>query len=187
MTSQVLTRFIHAIWLGSGLFLVAVAAPAAFRVAPNTTIAADVVGAMLSKWHYIAIIAPIALLLLDWKRARTSVLAIVFVAVIFAALQGIVDIRIRAIRASSPIPISELSRQDPVRRQFGLLHGLSSLLLLGQVFCAAAALAVDKDAYVKREASSRHVELVDRKPELPERLPDDLGAPDHDDERSVGI
>ena len=43
--------------------------------------------------------------------------------------------------------MSELSRQDPVRRQFGLLHGMSSLLLLGQVIAAAAALAMDKEAY----------------------------------------
>jgi len=30
-----------------------------------------------------------------------------------------VDMRIRSIRAKSPVPISELSRQDPLRRQFG--------------------------------------------------------------------
>ena len=150
MSTQVLTRFIHAFWLGSGVFLIAVAAPAAFRAAPNATAAADVVGAMLAKWHYIALAAPLALLFLDWKRARVSVLVIVFIAILLAAVQVVVDLRIRTIRARSSVPISELSRTDPVRRQFGMLHGLSSLLLLAQVFAAAAALAVDKDAYAPR-------------------------------------
>jgi hypothetical protein len=153
MTSQILTRFIHALWLGSGVFLIVVAAPAAFRAAPNATAAADVVGAMLSKWHYLALAAPLALLFLDWKRARVSVLVIVFIAILMAALQVMVDLRIRSIRARSIVPISELSRTDPVRKQFGLLHGLSSLLLLGQVFAAATALAVDKEAYAPRRVS----------------------------------
>ena len=160
MTGQVLTRFIHALWLGSGVFLIAVAAPAAFRVAPNSTVAADVVGAMLGRWHYIALAAPLALLILDWKRARVMVLGIVFVAILFAAMQAFVDLRIRAIRAASPIPISELSRQDPVRRQFGMLHGLSSMLLLAQVIAAAAALAVDKEAYVSSRAEARDLVAV---------------------------
>jgi hypothetical protein len=150
MITQVLTRFIHALWLGSGIFLMFVAAPAAFRVAPSSTIAADVVGAMLGRWHYIALAAPLALLFLDWKRARVSVLIIVFIAIVFAGLQALVDLRIRGVRARSVIPMSELSRQDPVRRQFGLLHGMSSLLLLGQVIAAAAALAIDKEAYTTR-------------------------------------
>jgi hypothetical protein len=151
MISQVLTRFIHAIWLGSGLFLMLVAAPAAFRASGSAAAAADVVGAMLQRWHYLALAAPLALLFLDWKRARVSVLLIVFMAIMLAAMQTVIDMRIRAIRARSTVPISELSRQDPIRRQFGMLHGVSSLLLLGQVLMAGAALAVDKEAYRRRE------------------------------------
>ena len=147
MSGHLLARFIHAIWLGSGLFLIAVAAPAAFRAAPNTTVAADVVGVMLSRWHYIAHIAPLLLLFLDWKRGRVYVLAIVFVGIVLAAAQAATDLRIRSIRAASPVPIGELSREDPVRRQFGRLHGISSLLLLMQVFAAGVALAMDREAY----------------------------------------
>ena len=147
MTTQVLTRFIHAFWLGSGAFLIAVAAPAAFRAAPNSGVAATIVGAMLTRWHYIALAAPLALLILDWRRARVQVLAIVFVAIVLAAAQAIVDLRIRTIRAESAVPMSSLSRQDPVRRQFGMLHGVSSMLLLAQVIAAGAALAMDKEAY----------------------------------------
>ena len=143
-------RFIHAIWLGSGVFLL-LATQAAFKAASSPTAAAAFVGALLGRWHYIALAAPIALLALEWRRARTAILLIIFAGVIFAAAQAMVDLRIRSIRAGSPIPISELSRQDPVRRQFGMLHGVSTLLLLAQLVCAAAALAVDRGAYERVE------------------------------------
>jgi uncharacterized protein DUF4149 len=147
MSGHLVARFIHAIWLGSGLFLIAVAAPAAFRTAPNSTVAADLVGAMLLRWHYIALGAPLLLLIIDWRRGRIHVLAIVFVAILLAAGQAAADLRIRAIRAKSPVPIAELSREDPLRRQFGRLHGISTLLLLMQVVAAGAALAMDREAY----------------------------------------
>ncbi|HEU4521841.1 MAG TPA: hypothetical protein VFT12_07555 [Thermoanaerobaculia bacterium] len=143
-------RFIHAIWLGSGIFLV-LATQAAFKAAASPTAAAAFVGALLGRWHYIALAAPIALLFLEWKRARTAVLLIIFAGVLFAAVQVLVDLRIRSIRAKSPVPISELSRQDPVRRQFGMLHGVSTILLLAQIVAAGAALAVDREAYEARK------------------------------------
>ena len=147
MSGHLVARFVHAIWLGSGLFLIAVAAPAAFKAAPNSTVAADLVGAMLARWHYIGLGAPLILLFLDWRRGRVAVLAIVFVAIVFAAGQVFCDLRIRAIRAKSPVPITELSREDPLRRQFGRLHGISTLLLMMQVVAAGAALAMDREAY----------------------------------------
>ena len=137
-----IARFVHAIWLGSGLFLI-LAAQAAFRAAPNSTVAADVVGAMLARWHYIALFAPLALLALEWRRARTAVLVVIFIGVLFAAAQAMVDLRIRRIRATSPVPVSEMSRQDPIRRQFGRLHGISMMLLLAQVLAAGAAVLLD--------------------------------------------
>jgi hypothetical protein len=147
MNGHLIARYVHAIWLGSGLFLIAVAAPAAFRGAPNSTVAANVVGIMLSRWHYLALGAPLLLLFLDWRRGRVYVLTIVFVAILLAAAQAATDLKIRSIRASSSVPISDLPREDPVRRQFGRLHGVSSLLLLMQVVAAGIALAMDREAY----------------------------------------
>ena len=142
--THVVTRFVHALWFGSGVFLI-IAAWAAFKTAHNPTSAADFVGAMLTRWHYIGLAAPLALLALEWRRARLHVLVIVFIAVVFAAGEAMVDLRIRKIRAASPVPITELSRQDPLRKQFGRLHGLSTVLLLAQVLCAGAALGLDTD------------------------------------------
>jgi hypothetical protein len=173
MSGHLVARFIHAIWLGSGLFLIAVAAPAAFRGAPDATVAADIVGIMLSRWHYIGLGAPLLLLFLDWRRGRMYVLAIVFVGILLAAVQAATDLRIRSVRAESPVPISQLPREDPVRRAFGRLHGVSSLLLLMQVVAAGVALAMDREAYpvaafgAPSAASSF----------APEPTPDDTAAP----------
>lgn len=124
---------IAAFWFGGGLFLI-IAASAAFRAAGDPTTAGNVVGAMLTRWHYLALAAPLLLLMIEWKRMRTAVIVIVFVAITFAALESLIDIRIHAMRISGD------------RRHFGLLHGISSLLLIGQVIAAGAAVgAIERD------------------------------------------
>jgi hypothetical protein len=120
------------------------AASAAFRVAPNATVAADVVGAMLSRWHYIALAAPLFLLLLDPRRTR-RLMIVAFIALLLAAGQAFVDLRIRQIRAGSAEPISSLARDNPVRKKFGALHGASMLLLLLQAVSAAVYVAARED------------------------------------------
>ena len=120
------------------MFLIAVAAPAAFRASPSATDAAAVVGAMLTRWHYIALFSPLLLFALEWKRNRAMVIALLFAALTFAAAQGMVDLRIRGIRESVPYGVSTLDADDPRRRAFGMLHGLSMLLMATQVLSAAA-------------------------------------------------
>ncbi|HEX6973797.1 MAG TPA: hypothetical protein VF147_05310 [Vicinamibacterales bacterium] len=139
-----LRRLVAALWLGSAVFLM-LAASAAFRAAPNPTAAADVVGAMLARWHYIALAAPLILFALELRNGRKLVLSLLFVGLLFAAGQAFVDLRIRGIRASSPIAISSLDRNDPVRRRFGALHGVSMALLLLQAIAAAGVVAVREE------------------------------------------
>ncbi|HEY8133280.1 MAG TPA: hypothetical protein VII12_15500 [Thermoanaerobaculia bacterium] len=103
--------------------------------------AADVVGAMLTRWHYLALIAPLILLGLQWRHPRAWMAIVLFSAILFAAAEAMIDVRIRAIRYASPVPISSLSREHPLRRRFGRLHGVSSLLLLAQVLLGGAAVA----------------------------------------------
>ena len=121
------------------------AASAAFRTAPNSTAAADVVGAMLARWHYIALAAPLALFALELRHARRWVLVVIFIALLLAAAQAFVDLKIRSIRASSPASISELDRSDPVRKRFGALHGVSMLLLVLQLVTAAVVVAAPRE------------------------------------------
>ncbi|HUR83387.1 MAG TPA: hypothetical protein VM733_21695 [Thermoanaerobaculia bacterium] len=120
------------------------AASAAFRSSPNPTTAADVVGAMLARWHYIAIAAPLLLLGLELRQARRWVLIVIFAGLVLAAAQAFVDLKIRNIRATSRVSISELDRSDPVRRKFGALHGVSMLLLLLQAVTAAGVVAAGR-------------------------------------------
>jgi hypothetical protein len=89
---------------------------------------------MLTRWHYIALAAPLLLLAIEWRRMRTGVIVIVFAAILFAAFEALIDIRLHAMRMSGD------------RRFFGMLHGISSLLLIGQVLCAAGAVAaIERD------------------------------------------
>ncbi|HYH10352.1 MAG TPA: hypothetical protein VEK11_25120 [Thermoanaerobaculia bacterium] len=114
------------------------AASAAFRAAGNPTIAADVVGAMLSRWHSIALAAPVVLFALELRAVRRVVLLVLFAAIVFAASQVFVDLQIRTIRTTSAVPVSQLPRTDPVRRRFGALHGVSMGLLALQAIAATA-------------------------------------------------
>jgi hypothetical protein len=135
-------RIVAAIWLGSGVFAV-LAASAAFRSAGDPFAAANVVGAILTRWHYIALIAPLLLLFLDWRGQRGLMVVVLFVAILLGALESMIDVRIAAMRRRSIVPISSLSRGDPVRRQFGMLHGISTLLLLADIAAAAVAVALE--------------------------------------------
>lgn len=117
------------------------AASAAFRAAGNPSVAADVVGSMLTRWHYISLAAPLALFVIELRRVRRGLLILLFAALMLAAAQSFVDLRIRAIRNTSPVPVSELDREDPVRRRFGALHGLSMMLLALQAIAAGVVVA----------------------------------------------
>jgi hypothetical protein len=145
MTGGAITRLIQALWLGSGVFLM-LTASAAFSAASNSTDAANIVGAVLTRWHYIALFAPLLLMFLEWRRSRPIMLVILFIAVVLASFQALLDTRIRIMRTESFAPISSLSHDDPVRRQFGMLHGLSQLFLIGQVIAAGVAVATREPA-----------------------------------------
>jgi hypothetical protein len=158
---KALARLITAVWFGSAAFLLFIAAPSAFRASDSATNAANVVGAMLGGWHYIAVVAPIALLVIEWRRARSAVIAVIFAGVIFAACEVAIDLHIRSIRNASPVPISSLSRNDPVRRRFGMFHGVSSLLLIAQVIAGGVATVVierDEPVILRREDGEGSVE-----------------------------
>ena len=148
------------------------AASAAFRAAPNAAAAADVVGAMLARWHYIALAAPLALFALSLRHARRFTLIVLFVALLLAAAQVFVDLRIRAMRTSSPVSISSLDRDHPVRKRFGALHGVSMMLLVVQLI-AAGAIVWNAAVPAAGQAASRRLGSED----APGPAGEDAGAP----------
>jgi hypothetical protein len=178
-------RLIAALWLGSAFFLM-LAASAAFRAAPTPTAAADVVGAMLTRWHYVSLAGPLLLFVLELRRVRSLVLSILFASLLIATAQGFVDLRIRSIRWSAPSAISSMSPGNPVRRRFGQLHGLSmSLLLLQALAAAAVVMAAPRKEQAAPPASGEEppVEAPAGSPpqatgELPPESPAEVGRQD---------
>ena len=135
------SAMLYAIWIGAGLTIALIAAPAAFEAAPSRTIAAAVVGAMLARWHYIALAVPTILRITEWRRGRqsTRLVMLLSLALLLGSAQAFADLEIRRIRESSIVPISDLPTQSAVRRRFGKLHGASTSIMLLQIVAAAGA------------------------------------------------
>jgi len=132
-------RLIAALWFGSGLFIV-IAAAAIFRAAGP-----DAIGVVLTRWHYIALLAPLTLIFFEWRKQRGRMVVLLFIAILVAAFESFLDVRLAAMRRDSSVPISSLSRNSPVRRRFGMMHALSTTLLLLDVIAAAAVIAADRE------------------------------------------
>ena len=97
---------------------------------------------MLDRWHYLGLLLPVLLLVLNLRAGRSSIIALLTVATFVAASQGMIDLKVRALRAASIVPISSLDATDPVRKAFMSLHGTSMLMLLLQVFLAVLVVTV---------------------------------------------
>jgi len=142
-TGRIIRRLALAIWFGGGVILSAVAAPAAFRHAPDSHVAGDIVGAMLGIWHWIAVLAPVVVIVPLVARRGRLWLALVILALVAAGAQRAVDVRISAMRMRAPVPIRSLAPDDPLRRRFGALHGISVGLMGLNILAAGALLVVD--------------------------------------------
>ncbi len=139
---RIIRILVCAAWFGGALFLAAIAAPAVFSASPTRVVAGDVVGLMLTRWHYLAILVPLALLIGELRRPSAKLrAAILVVAVLAASAEAMVDLRVRHLRESSVVPISFLPIESPTRRAFGRLHGASMLLLALQIIASAGVMA----------------------------------------------
>ena len=153
------------LWLGGGLAIMLIGAPAAFAGSPDRSAAAGVVGIMLRRWHYLSLFLPAALLVFEWRHGFAHNARVLFLvaAILLSVSQVAVDARIHSMRASSLTSISELAPTDPYRRHFGMLHGISSLLMLVQLVAAAGVLwtlASPRDTYTPAERpAAREIEL----------------------------
>ena len=135
-----------AVWLG-GIVLFSVLAPTAFSVLPSHFIAAMIVGPMLSKLHWMGIVAGITFLLCSFAVAKSSdgkaqifsakniltLLMLVLTTISqFSVMPKMAEIR------KSVGDIEQLSLIDPVRLHFDALHVWSTrleggVLLLGLI------------------------------------------------------
>ncbi len=134
------------VWLGGGLLLGAIVAPAIFGVlqvqAPveGRALAGAVFGTILARFHWIAYGAGSVLLITLALSAvigprpvafsrRLALIAVMLVASLYAGLR--VGPRVDAIRAETRGLPSSLAPNDPRRIEFDRLHRLSTWLLMG--------------------------------------------------------
>jgi hypothetical protein len=135
-------------WVGGLVVLGGVAAPQVFATlgaqdpVAGRTIAGAVFGAILEqflKWTSIlgagvwlilavrALVGPRP----RWLAGRLGLLTLMLAASVFTG--RILAPRIDAIRLATPAGVTTLAEADPVRIEFGRLHGLSNGLMLGTV------------------------------------------------------
>ena len=131
-----------AVWLGGAVLFSAVVAPAAFAVLPTRTLAGEIVGRVLPVIFYAGIVVGVLVVALDTSDAEewrwsTAVVSGALVALGCAAAQFIVGARIDRVRSRITGPVDALTPGDPLRIEFGRLHGLS-VALLGIAMLAAA-------------------------------------------------
>ena len=136
---------LSALWVGGLAALGAIAAPQAFAVLEQhdpiagRTLAGQLFGAILWKAQlYLWVIGALQGLLLGARAAlgprprgfkwQLAVLALMLAVSSYSAV--VIKPRIDHIRDTTPQTMASLPADNPIRREFGMLHGLSNALML---------------------------------------------------------
>lgn len=148
MSDRILTALFTALlgaWLGAAAITAFAVAPAAFEALPSRSNAGTFVGGILRVVYAGGLIAGVAGGVIigkrGGKRRALRVALAVTVAAAAAASLGLAA-KIAAMRASLG-PIDALPIDDPGRRTFGALHGISVAVLLAAMLAALAAIALE--------------------------------------------
>lgn len=132
-----------AMWVGAAVFFAAVVAPGAFRVLPITELAGRVVGHVLTWLNVSGVVLSFALAAYAWIEMRgvrerhpskIERLALWTMFAATASTEFIINRRIARLRAE--YSIASLAVTDPVRAEFGMLHG-ASVIVFSIAFLAA--------------------------------------------------
>ena len=133
-----------AMWLGGATVVATSVAPAAFAVLPSRALAGALVGRVLPHVFYAGMLVGIVAAALAWTDraaphtgARAAAALGTFAAC--AVAQWIIAPRIEKVRAAIGPSVEALATTDPLRMQFGRLHGLSVLTMgVGMVAAVVA-------------------------------------------------
>lgn len=122
-----------AAWLGAAIFSVAVVAPGAFAVLPSRALAGAVVGRTLAVLNVSGFVIGLLFLVLTFFNRRVSAwferAMLLLVALTCAIGQWVITARLETLRATIGRPVDELAPTNPLRVEFGALHGVSVLVL----------------------------------------------------------
>jgi hypothetical protein len=135
-----------AAWIGAAALVAAVVAPAAFAVLPSRALAGALVGRVLPVVFLAGLAVGVAAAALGWGAAasfgRARLLLPLLAAALCAAAQFVVGPRIQRVRAEIGPSVEALAPTDPLRREFGRLHGVSVALMGAGMLAAGAALVL---------------------------------------------
>lgn len=133
-----------AMWVGAAVFFVAVVAPGAFRVLPTTELAGRVVAHSLTWLNIAGAVLSFSMAVYAWIEMRGAAgerlpskvehLALWTMFAGLASTEFVINRRIARLRAE--YSITSLDLTDPVRAEFGMLHG-ASVVVFGIAFLAA--------------------------------------------------
>jgi Domain of unknown function (DUF4149) len=164
-----LYRLLLGVWMGAILCFAGIFAPALFRVLGRDQ-AGAVVREVLPRFDSFALGAGVILmavsLLAEGARGRCLLrlaLLALMTAFVAVSLFGITP-RMEALRAEAGGGIAALEPTHPLRREFGRLHGISTLLMLGQLVLGAIALGIPirEKAGQTRSAAGAEPRAADR-------------------------
>lgn len=141
-----------AMWLGAGVFFAAVVAPGAFEVLPTSELAGRIVGRTLSWLNISGTVLSLVLFASAWAARRRSAtagerhlrlaemiaLAVMWLATV--ATEFAINKRIARLRMDHEV--ASLAPTDPVRIEFGMLHGASVIVFGVSLLAALIALLV---------------------------------------------
>lgn len=153
-----------AAWLGAGVLLATVVAPAAFAVLPSRTLAGALVGRVLPAVFVAGIVVAVVAALMDrrWsgRAPRVRRAALVVLAVSCGIAQFVVAPRIERVRTEIGGPVEQLAPADPRRIAFGRLHAISVAWLGLAMISAATAIVLMSLAPATRTSDIADPSLV---------------------------
>lgn len=133
------------LWLGSAAIVAFAVAPASFEALPTRSAAGTFVGGILRVVYAGGLIAGIgAAAVVGQRRGKRRVLRSLLVMGVAGAGAGgfAMAAKIASLRESLG-PIDALPPDDPGRRLFGALHGISVIVLLAGMLAALAAIVLE--------------------------------------------
>ncbi len=129
------------IWFGGGLAML-LATRAIFARAGSRALAGTISGEALLRFQLLRGLAAVLLGGAALFGARGLATLLGLGCILFQLASSPVDSRLRNLRSEIGGSTEGLAEDDPRRKQFGVLHGISILLLLAQIALAAVALVL---------------------------------------------
>ena len=138
--ARALASFGLALWFGGGVGTL-MATRVVFAQTSGTPLAGSLAAGLLKRYTLLTSVA-LALLIGSWLLGLRGLITAAWVAggVLFLISELVIWPAVRRLRVAMGGSRDNVPKEDPRRRRFGLLHGISMLLIFLELVCAAAAL-----------------------------------------------